>query len=124
MPLPNGDQAIAWYRTTPAKAGPDGGTVWGKDEAGPSASDATEDVINVMTITVDEQDIEVTIGGQGETFRTGGSGGPVSFFQLPFDGNVGDVSLVMGNASVVGPAITNSLPGTGFVNFNAVAIGL
>lgn len=119
---PPSDEAIAWYRTTPAKAGSDGGTIWGQSGS-LSASDATEDVVNILTITVDETDIEVIIGGESQTFRTGGGGSPASFFQVPY-GGLGEVTLNMNGRSVVGPAITAGVPATGYVNFNALAIAL
>lgn len=119
---PPSDEAIAWYRTTPAKAGSDGGTIWGQS-GGLSASDATEDVVNVLTITVDETDIEVIVGGESQTLRTGGGENPVGFHQVPF-GGLGEVTLNMNGRSVVGPAITGDVPGTGYVNFNALAIAL
>lgn len=119
----NGDTAIAWYRSTPAKAGSDGSTVWGQGGS-QSASDGTTDAVNVLTITVDETDIEVVIGGSSHSFRTGSGENPANFVQVPFDGALGDVTLNMNGKSVVGPAITNTLPSTGYVNFNAHAISL
>lgn len=119
---PPSDEAIAWYRTTPAKAGSDGGTIWGQSGS-LSASDATQDMVNVLTITVDETDIEVIVGGESHSFRTGGGASPASFFQVPY-GGLGEVTLNMNGRSVVGPAITGDVPGTGHVNFNALAIAL
>lgn len=120
---PPSDEAIAWYRSTPAKAGSDGGTIWGQTGS-LSASDGTDDVVNVLTITVDETDIQVDIGGQSESFRTGGGANPAKLIQVPFEGLTGEVGLSMNGRNVVGPAIGNELPGTGYVNFNAHAIAL
>ncbi|CAH0041679.1 unnamed protein product [Clonostachys rhizophaga] len=119
----NGEQAIAWYRTTRASLGGDGGTVWGQGGS-QSASLGTSDTVNVLTITVDEQDIQVAIGGSSQTFRTGSGGQPANFVQVPFGELTGAVSLTLGDRSVVGPSITNNLPSTGYVNFNALAIAL
>ena len=119
---PAEDTAVAWYRTTPAKTGPDGGTIWGQTGS-ESAADGAVDCVSVLTVTVDEQDIVVSIGGNNQTFQTGGGGSPAKFFEVPFAGMTGDVQLYMGGRMIQGPAITNTLPSSGYVNFNAVTIG-
>jgi glucan endo-1,3-alpha-glucosidase len=117
------DTAMAWYRPTPARAGPNGGTIWGQS-GGLDAADATADAVNVVTVTVDETELVVSIGGNNQTFRTGGGDSPASYFQVPLDGRLGDVTLYMNGREVTGPPITNVLPATGYVNFNALAISL
>ncbi|KAG9256840.1 glycoside hydrolase [Emericellopsis atlantica] len=120
---PPSDEAIAWYRESPAKAGSDGGTIWGQSGS-LSASDATDDVVNVLTVTIDETDIEVIIGGQGQTFRTGGGNEPAKLWQVPWDGLTGSVGLKMNGREVVGPEILAGVGSLGYTNFNAHVIGL
>lgn len=118
---PSTDEAIAWYRTTPVKLGSDGGTIWGQTGS-LSASDGTEDMVNIMTVTVDETDIVVSVGGSSQTFHADGAG--ANFFQMPFSGLTGDVTLSMGGRTTTGPAITNTMPATGYINYNPLAISL
>ncbi|KFA80048.1 hypothetical protein S40288_01860 [Stachybotrys chartarum IBT 40288] len=118
---PTPPQAIAYYRTTPLRAGPDGGTICGQSGS-MSAAECSGDVVSVITVTVDSTDIVVQVGARNETFRTAEG---ASFFSVPFGADTGgEVALYMDGRSVVGPAITNAVPATGYVNFNALAIGL
>ncbi|KAK7414282.1 hypothetical protein QQX98_006879 [Neonectria punicea] len=121
--LPTGETAIAWYRTTPAKLGGDGGTVWGQGGS-QSASDGARDVVSVITITVDETEFQLAIGDSSQSFLANGTASRVNYFEMPFDGAVGDVSLTMNGMTSVGAAISNTLPASGYVNFNSVAIRL
>lgn len=120
--LPMDPTAMAWYRATPARIGSDGGTVWGQGGSD-SAANGARDVVSVMAITVDDTEILVSIGGSRESFRTNSSN-PVNYFELPFNGRSGPVTLSMNGKTVAGSEITNSVPATGYVNFNSVAIRL
>ncbi|KAI9151474.1 Glucan endo-1,3-alpha-glucosidase agn1 [Paramyrothecium foliicola] len=120
---PPADEAIAYYRTTPAHAGPNGGTIWGQT-GGLNAADGAIDAVNVITVTVDETELIVSIGGNNQSFTTGGGDHPAKYHQVPFNGFTGDVTLYMNGREVTGPAITNTLPATGYVNFNSLAIRL
>lgn len=76
-----------------------------------------------MTITVDNVDIQACIGSSCQTFRTDGSK-RANYFELPFNGRTGAVKLTMNGRSATGVGITNTLPATGYVNFNSAAIRL
>lgn len=121
--LPGDETAIAWYRTTPATAGGDAGTVWGQGGS-ESASVGARDVVSVITITVDETEFQISIGDASQTFLANGTANRVNYFEMPFNGALGDVSLTMNGKTSTGPAISNTLPSTGYVNFNAAAIQL
>ncbi|KAF4983704.1 hypothetical protein FZEAL_920 [Fusarium zealandicum] len=123
VPL-DAETAIAWYRTTSAGLGSDGGTVWGQG-GGESASAGARDVVSVVAITDGEEEVLIRIGDaeQGR-FIANGTGKRASYFEVPFDGKLGEVTLEMAGRSVVGGAITDMMPGTGYVNFNQLAIGL
>ncbi|KAM5374796.1 hypothetical protein ACJZ2D_006290 [Fusarium nematophilum] len=124
VPLPDGETAIAWYRSTSATLGSDGGTVWGQGGT-ESAGVGARDVVSVVAITQGEEEVLVRIGdGEQERFVANGTGKRASYFEVPFEGRLGEVTLEMGGRSVVGEAITGVMPGTGYVNFNALAIGL
>ncbi|KAH6981705.1 glycoside hydrolase family 71 protein [Ilyonectria sp. MPI-CAGE-AT-0026] len=121
--LPGDETAIAWYRTTPATVGGDGGTVWGQGGS-ESASVGARDIVSVITITVDETEFQISIGDASQTFLANGTANRVNYFEMPFNGALGDVSLTMNGKTSTGPAISNTLPSTGYVNFNAAAIQL
>ncbi|KAM0420416.1 hypothetical protein ACHAPT_011837 [Fusarium lateritium] len=124
VPLPDGETAVAWYRTTSATLGSDGGTVWGQGGS-QSASVGAKDVVSVVAITTGEEEVLIKIGdGREKRFIANGTGSRASYFEVPFEGALGEVKLEMGGKSVVGGAITANLPSTGYVNFNALAIGL
>ncbi|KAI8674476.1 hypothetical protein NCS57_00345500 [Fusarium keratoplasticum] len=124
VPLPDGETAVAWYRTTSATLGSDGGTVWGQGGS-ESASVGAKDVVSVVAITTGEEEVLIKIGdSREERFIANGTGTRASYFEVPFDGSLGEVKLEMGGRSVVGGAITANLPSTGYVNFNALVIGL
>ncbi|KAL2670071.1 hypothetical protein Neosp_014952 [[Neocosmospora] mangrovei] len=124
VPLPNGETAVAWYRTTSATLGSDGGTVWGQDGT-ESASVGAKDVVSVVAITTGEEEVLIKIGdSREERFIANGTGTRASYFEVPFDGSLGEVTLQMGDRSVVGGAITTNMPSTGYLNFNSLAIGL
>ncbi len=60
--------------------------------------------------------VTVQIGGAGETFHISGGHGPVHYFELPFDGRTGAVSLSMSGRIVQGPEITSATPASGHVS--------
>ncbi|KAI1802096.1 glycoside hydrolase family 71 protein [Daldinia bambusicola] len=113
--------AVAWYRTTPATVCADGGTVWGQGGSA-SAASGTEDVISVIALSNSPKDITVSIGGASQTVSPSRSVGKAYFYQVPFDGKTGAVSVTVDGKSTTGPEITNNCPATGHVNFNSVAI--
>ncbi|RSL46654.1 hypothetical protein CEP53_010246 [Fusarium sp. AF-6] len=118
------ETAIAWYRTTSATLGSDGGTVWGQGGS-ESASVGAKDVVSVVAITTGEEEVLIKIGdSREERFIANGTGTRASYFELPFEGALGEVTLEMGGRSVVGGAITADMPSTGYLNFNSLAIGL
>ncbi|KAH7175340.1 glycoside hydrolase [Dactylonectria macrodidyma] len=121
--LPTAETALAWYRTTSATLGGDGGTVWGQGGS-ESASAGTRDVVSVITITVDETEFQLSIGDTTQTFFANGTENRVNYFEMPFDGALGAVSLTMNGVTTTGPSIVDTLPATGYVNFNAAAISL
>ncbi|KAH7157340.1 glycoside hydrolase [Dactylonectria estremocensis] len=121
--LPTAETALAWYRTTSATLGADGGTVWGQGGS-ESASAGTRDVVSVITITVDETEFQLSIGDTTQTFFANGTESRVNYFEMPFDGALGAVSLTMNGVTTTGPSIVDTLPATGYVNFNAAAIRL
>ncbi|KAH8899905.1 glycoside hydrolase [Thozetella sp. PMI_491] len=114
VPLPHDDLAVAWYRTTPARCGSDGGTRWGQG-GGASAADGARDVVSIVTATKGAASITVEIGGQGQTFNTQ-PGKVVSYFELPFAGRTGPVTLKMNGRQASGPAISNNCPPCGHVS--------
>ncbi|XXG95278.1 hypothetical protein Hte_001539 [Hypoxylon texense] len=118
--LPSGG-AVAWYRTTPASVCGDGGTVWGQGGSA-SAAGGTKDVISVIALSDSPKDITVSIGGSSQTVSASSSVGKAYFYQVPFGGFSGAVTVTLDGKSTTGPEITSACPSTGHVNFNAVAI--
>ncbi|KAI1405037.1 glycoside hydrolase family 71 protein [Hypoxylon fuscum] len=115
--------AIGWYRTTPASVCSDGGTVWGQGGDN-SAADGTKDVISVIALSNSPKDITISIGGSSQTVSASDSVGKAYFYQIPFSGKTGAVTITMDGKSTTGPEISNGCPSSGHVNFNAVAIQL
>ncbi|KAI0408495.1 glycoside hydrolase family 71 protein [Xylaria palmicola] len=115
--------AVAWYRTTPKAVCGDGGTVWGQG-GGASAAGGTKDVINIIALTNAPTNINVKIGSgdAGQSVSATGTVGKASFYQVPINGRTGSVTVTLNGKSTTGPAISNSCPSTGHVNFNAVSI--
>ncbi|KAK3349481.1 glycoside hydrolase, partial [Lasiosphaeria hispida] len=104
--LPGDDMAVAWYRTTPAEAGPDGGTRWGQGGCD-SAARGARDVISIMAATRGSTSLRVTIGDREWAFETR-SKTRVSYFEVPFDCHtVGSVKISLDGKTAWGPAITN-----------------
>jgi glucan endo-1,3-alpha-glucosidase len=120
--LPFNPTAIAWYRTTPARLGWDGGTIWGQGGS-QSAANGAKDVVSIMTVTGGETDVKVCIASSCSNFKASGAN-RVNYFEMPFDGRTGAVSLTMNGKTTNGPSITNNMPSTGYINFNSVAIQL
>ncbi|KAI1076869.1 glycoside hydrolase family 71 protein [Whalleya microplaca] len=115
--------ATAWYRTTPKSVCDNGGTVWGQGGSA-SAADGTDDVISIIGLSNSAATITVSIGGSSQTVSATDSFGKASFYQVPFNGNTGAVTITMNGKSTTGPQISNACPSSGHVNFNAVAIQL
>ncbi|KAI5919550.1 glycoside hydrolase family 71 protein [Camillea tinctor] len=115
--------AVAWYRTTPASLNgcSDGGTVWGQS-GDASASGGTSNVISVIALTNSPTSITVSVGGSSQTVSASDTIGKASFYQVPFDGKTGAVTVTLNGRSTTGPEITNNCPASGHINFNAVAI--
>ncbi|CAJ2504633.1 Uu.00g120270.m01.CDS01 [Anthostomella pinea] len=113
--------AMAWYRTTPVAVCGDGGTVWGQDGSA-SAAGGTSDVISVIALAEAPTSIDVSIDGSSQPVNTVGTVGKATFYQIPFDGKTGAVTITMNGESTTGPEITNICPSSGHVNFNAVSI--
>ncbi|KAI1497932.1 glycoside hydrolase family 71 protein [Biscogniauxia marginata] len=117
--------ALAWYRTTPASIDGcgSGDTVWGQGGSTPAAS-GTSNVISIIALTNSPTAITVGIGGSSQTVSPSDTIGKASFYQVPFDGKTGAVTITLNDRSTTGPEITNTCPTSGHVNFNAVAIQL
>ncbi|KAI0600987.1 glycoside hydrolase family 71 protein [Biscogniauxia sp. FL1348] len=115
--------AMAWYRTTPASLDgcSDGGTVWGQT-GDASAAGGTSNVISVIALTNSPTSITVSVGGSSQTVGASDTIGKASFYQVPFDGKTGAVTITLNGKSTTGPEITNNCPSSGQINFNAVAI--
>ncbi|KAI2777770.1 glycoside hydrolase family 71 protein [Daldinia loculata] len=113
--------AVAWYRTTPATICGDGGTVWGQGGSA-SAAGGTQDVISVIALSNSSKDITVSIGGASQSVSPSRSVGKAYFYQVPFNGKTGAVTVTIDGKSTTGPEISNNCPATGHVNFNSVAI--
>ncbi|KAI1775906.1 glycoside hydrolase family 71 protein [Hypoxylon cercidicola] len=107
--------AVAWYRTTPASVCGDGGTVWGQG-GGASAAGGTRDVVSIIALSNSPKDITVSIGGSSQTVSPSSSFGKASFYQVPFGGLSGTVTVTMDGKSTTGPAITTGCPSTGHVS--------
>ncbi|KAI2617983.1 glycoside hydrolase family 71 protein [Hypomontagnella submonticulosa] len=113
--------AVAWYRTTPATVCSDGGTVWGQG-GGASATGGTKDLVSVIVLSNSPKTITVSIGGSSQTVSASSSVGKAYFYQVPFNGRTGAVTVTVDGKSSTGPQIQNACPPTGHVNFNSVAI--
>ncbi|RYP36998.1 hypothetical protein DL767_003153 [Monosporascus sp. MG133] len=120
VPLP-AEGAVAWYRTTPKNVCSDGGTVWGQGGT-QSAALGTQDVVSIIALSNSRRDITVSIGGASSTVSPIDSFGSAYYYEVPFNGRTGPVTVSAGGRSTTGPQITNSCPAAGRVNFNAVAI--
>ncbi|KAI1177069.1 glycoside hydrolase family 71 protein [Nemania sp. FL0916] len=114
--------ALVWYRTTPATVCSDGGTVWGQG-GGASASGGTKDVVSVIALTNSQTTINVKIGSgdSGTTASPTSTVGKAAFYEIPFNGRTGAVTVTLNGKSTTGPSISNSCPSSGHVNFNAVS---
>ncbi|KAI8628405.1 glycoside hydrolase family 71 protein [Xylariaceae sp. FL1651] len=114
--------AMAWYRTTPATICSDGGTVWGQN-GGTSAASGTKDVVSIIALTNSPTNINVSIGGDAaQSVSATSIVGKASFYEVPINGRTGAVTITLNGRSTTGPAIANSCPAAGRVNFNAVSI--
>jgi hypothetical protein len=86
-----------------------------------AASEATSDVISVIALSDSPCDITVSIGGSSKSVSATDSIGKAYYYQVPFDGLTGAVTITFKGNSTTGPDITSS-PASGSVNFNAVTI--
>jgi glucan endo-1,3-alpha-glucosidase len=113
--LPHGeDRVVAWYRRTPAGCGGDGGTVWGQGGR-ESAARGARDVVSVVALTEGRRSVRVEIGGSREVFWTRGDY-PVTYFEMPFRGRCGPVTIGIEGRSRTGPAIEDVCPPCGHVS--------
>lgn len=117
--IPNGEGAMAWYRTTSDTACSDGGTTWG-DGGGSSAADGTEDVISIIALSESGSApaVSVTVGGATASVEQVDSVGKAYFFQASFSGMTGAVSVDVAGKSATGPEISGSCPSSGYVSFS------
>ncbi|KAI1431041.1 glycoside hydrolase family 71 protein [Xylaria sp. CBS 124048] len=114
--------AMAWYRTNPVGICSDNGTVWGQGGT-VSADQGTNDVVSVIALTEVPTDITVQIGSAAaQTVSPINAFGKASFYEVPFSGATGAVTVTINGASVTGPEITAACPASGHENFNAVSI--
>ncbi|KAB5582809.1 glycoside hydrolase [Coniochaeta sp. 2T2.1] len=118
LPVNQEDKAVAWYRTTPARCGSDGGTIWGQG-GNTSAANGAKDVISIMTATNGQKSVTVDIGGNAQTFNTQNG---LSYFEMPFNGRAGPVTVKLNGKAKTGPAINNGCPPCGHVVFNSVVV--
>lgn len=93
----------------------DGGTVWGQG-GNSSAANGARDVISIIAATNGQKSVTVDIGGNAQTFQTQG-GNPLSYFEMPFNGRTGQVTIKLNGKGKTGPAITNNCPPCGHVSF-------
>ncbi|KAK4449564.1 glycoside hydrolase [Podospora aff. communis PSN243] len=118
--LPGEETAVAWYRTTPVTAGPDGDTQWGQGGCD-SAARGARDVVSIVALTMESRQLTVVIGQRVWYFQTNPNS-RVSYFEVPFDSRtVGSVRIALGQKYVDGPPIVNECC-HGEVIFNHVAI--
>jgi glucan endo-1,3-alpha-glucosidase len=112
--LPHEDRVVAWYRTMPVGCGSDGGTVWGQGGR-QSAAHGARDVVSVVALTNGMRSVSVDIGGSREVFHTRGDY-PVTYFEVPFRGRCGPVTVGIEGRSKTGPAIEDVCPPCGHVS--------
>lgn len=95
------------------------GTVWGQGGTR-SAADGARDVVSVVALTSGggPKSVTVEIGASSQTFATTAGGGgstPLSYFEMPFEGRAGPVTLRLGDRAKTGPPIRNECPPCGHV---------
>jgi glucan endo-1,3-alpha-glucosidase len=115
MPLNHEDRVVAWYRTTPVRAGSDAGTVWGQGGS-ESAAKGARDVISIIMMTNGSKVVTVDIGGRGAAMIDTPSGHPIFYLEIPVARRVGPVTIGINGKSKTGPAITNECPPCGHVS--------
>jgi glucan endo-1,3-alpha-glucosidase len=108
--------AMAWYRTTPGAICGDGGTVWGQGGSA-SAAAGTSDVISVIALADSAGDITVSIGGSSQTISPSDSVGKASFYQIPFGGETGAVTITVNGKTTTGLSILGACPASGHVSY-------
>jgi glucan endo-1,3-alpha-glucosidase len=115
--------ALAWYRTTPGAICGDGGIVWGQGGS-TSAAAGTSDVISVIALSDSARDITVSVSGSPQTVSPVDSVGKAYFYQVPFSGKSGDVTVTVNGKTATGPAILDVCPASGHVRFSIFYSGL
>ncbi|KAK0742942.1 glycoside hydrolase [Schizothecium vesticola] len=106
VPPPQRNTAVAWYRTTPCSAGPDGDTQWGHGGCG-SALNGARDVVSVVTLTKEPCPLTVSIGEHRWTFQAGKTSS-VSYYEVQFDSTMtGPVRISLDGNTTEGLAIVN-----------------
>lgn len=90
------------------------GTKWGQGGSN-SAANGARDVVSVVAATNGQKSVTVDIGGSAQTFTTQG-GSPLSYFEMPFNGRTGPVTVRLDGKAKTGPAISNGCPPCGHVS--------
>jgi glucan endo-1,3-alpha-glucosidase len=92
------------------------GTVWGQGGSAP-ATIGTEDVVSIIALTNSATDINVSIGsGAAQSVSPSKTVGKASFYEVPFNGRTGAVTISLNGKTTTGPEITNSCPASGHVS--------
>lgn len=91
------------------------GTVWGQG-GGASATGGTKDLVSVIVLSNSPKTITVSIGGSSQTVSASSSVGKAYFYQVPFNGRTGAVTVTVDGKSSTGPQIQNACPPTGHVS--------
>lgn len=94
--------------------------MWGQGGC-QSASLGVRDTISVLAITKEPATLTISIGPTTQELRTH-KHGYVHFFDVPFQGACGPVTLSMHGQSAEGPPVRNECPPCGHTVFNCVAI--
>ncbi len=115
--IPN-EGAVFWYRETPKNIDgcTDGGTQCASN-SGVSAIDCVEDNVYVMTMSNSATTVTVTIGGATQTFNVNAG---TQLVQMPFNGNLGDVTVSINGKTGTGSIPINTTCPPGWINFNPV----
>lgn len=107
-----------------ADALPSVDTIWGQG-GHRSASEGTSDIISVLAITAAPATVVLTVGDASPqelgTHRRKHDG-HVSYFEVPFNGRTGEVTISLNGRTSSGPPISNDCPPFGHVVYNCTAI--
>jgi glucan endo-1,3-alpha-glucosidase len=86
-------------------AGSERGTVWGQG-GNLSAKNGARDVISIVTISTSRGVVNVKIGSQTQAFQHSECATwPACYFEMPFNGRTGAVTLSFDGRVVTGPPI-------------------